>query len=334
MILVWWWLLMFFSWFWFGYDCSWSSVILLRCWSFLPWPCLGYDRWLLVFASPLVLLTNPALRPPTKGGRRHQGASPFYFLLRCLLTFYLAYPLTFCLAYLLTFYVAQLLAKELRCGSEHWALIVLVEIRQGTLNVAGCGWGPAAITGRGRSWSRFGSKYWAWMVVVEVRQNCECWAISELSTTKIAPNHRTMQPTNIGQNIFLIRGACWAISANWPQQKYNQIRKEKCNPIISEHISVGTVNANTSHCKPCIKVWGQLPTAKLATKNFRVRLLNHKACTKYFKIAIWWEVFPIEPDNPQGSQPNVQNCPFTAIFADRTAFYKESVSADIRKTQF
>ena len=67
MILVWLWLLMFFSWFWFGYDCSWSSVILLRCWSFLPWPCLGYDRWLLFFASPLVLLTNPALRPPQRG---------------------------------------------------------------------------------------------------------------------------------------------------------------------------------------------------------------------------------------------------------------------------
>ena len=36
--------------------------------------------------------------------------------------------------------------------------------------VAGCGRGPAGNTGRGWSWSRSGREHWAWMVVVEVRQ--------------------------------------------------------------------------------------------------------------------------------------------------------------------
>ena len=31
-------------------------------------------------------------------------------------------------------------------------------------------WGPAANTGRGWSWLRSGSEHWAWLVVVEVRQ--------------------------------------------------------------------------------------------------------------------------------------------------------------------
>ena len=37
----------------------------------------------------------------------------------------------------------------LRSGSEHWAWLVVVEVRQRTLGVAGRGWGPAANTGRG-----------------------------------------------------------------------------------------------------------------------------------------------------------------------------------------
>ena len=58
----------------------------------------------------------------------------------------------------------------LRSGSEHWAWLVVVEVRQRKLGVAGRGWGPAANTGRGWSWLRSGSERWAWMVVVEVRQ--------------------------------------------------------------------------------------------------------------------------------------------------------------------
>ena len=58
----------------------------------------------------------------------------------------------------------------LRSGSEHWAWMVVVEVRQRTLGVDGRGWGPAANTGRGWSWLRSGSEHWALMVVVEVRQ--------------------------------------------------------------------------------------------------------------------------------------------------------------------
>ena len=71
----------------------------------------------------------------------------------------------------------------LRSGREHWAGILAVEVRQGTLGVDGPGWGPAGNTGRGWSWLRSGRAHWrgwswlrsgrahwAWMVVVEVRQ--------------------------------------------------------------------------------------------------------------------------------------------------------------------
>ena len=60
--------------------------------------------------------------------------------------------------------------SRLRSGREHWAWMVVVEVRQGTLGVDGRGWGPAGNTGRGWSWLRSGREHWAWMVVVEVRQ--------------------------------------------------------------------------------------------------------------------------------------------------------------------
>ena len=68
--------------------------------------------------------------------------------------------LTFYLAFYLTFW----------SGREHWAWMVAVEVRQGTLGVDGRGWGPAGNTGRGWSRLRSGREHWAWMVVVEVRQ--------------------------------------------------------------------------------------------------------------------------------------------------------------------
>ena len=93
------------------------------------------------------------------------------------LTFYLA----FYLAYLLAFYLAYLPTwgpagntwrgySRLRSGREHWAGMVVVEVRQGTLSVDGRGWGPAGNTGRGYSRLRSGREHWAGMVVVEVRQ--------------------------------------------------------------------------------------------------------------------------------------------------------------------
>ena len=60
--------------------------------------------------------------------------------------------------------------SRLRSGREHWAWILAVEVRQGTLGVDTRGWGPAGNTGRGWSWLRSGREHWAWMVVVEVRQ--------------------------------------------------------------------------------------------------------------------------------------------------------------------
>ena len=94
------------------------------------------------------------------------------------------------LAYFLAFYLANLLAlyltfylptwgpagntwrgySRLRSGREHWAWMVVVEVRQGTLGGDGRGWGPAGNTGRWWSWLRSGRAHWAWMVVVEVRQ--------------------------------------------------------------------------------------------------------------------------------------------------------------------
>ena len=59
--------------------------------------------------------------------------------------------------------------SRLRSGREHWAWMVVVEVRQGTLGVDTRGWGPAGNTGRGWSWLRSGREHWAGMVVVEVR---------------------------------------------------------------------------------------------------------------------------------------------------------------------
>ena len=73
--------------------------------------------------------------------------------------------------------------SRLRSGREHWAWMVVVEVRQGTLGGDTRGWGPAGNTGRGWSWLRSGREHWegcswlrsgrehwAGMLVVEVRQ--------------------------------------------------------------------------------------------------------------------------------------------------------------------
>ena len=60
--------------------------------------------------------------------------------------------------------------SRLRSGREHWAWMVVVEVRQGTLGGDTRGWGPAGNTGRRWSWLRSGREHWAGMVVVEVRQ--------------------------------------------------------------------------------------------------------------------------------------------------------------------
>ena len=60
--------------------------------------------------------------------------------------------------------------SRLRSGREHWAWMVVVEVRQGTLGGDTRGWGPAGNTGRGWSWLRSGREHWAGMVVVEVQQ--------------------------------------------------------------------------------------------------------------------------------------------------------------------
>ena len=46
----------------------------------------------------------------------------------------------------------------MRSGREHWARILAVEVRQGTLGGDGRGSGPAGHTGRGWSWLKSGRK--------------------------------------------------------------------------------------------------------------------------------------------------------------------------------
>ena len=58
----------------------------------------------------------------------------------------------------------------MRSGREHWAGILAVEVRQGTLGVDGRGWGPAGNTGRGYSRLRSGREHLARILAVEVRQ--------------------------------------------------------------------------------------------------------------------------------------------------------------------
>ena len=55
----------------------------------------------------------------------------------------------------------------MRSGREHWARMVVVEVRQGTLGVDGRGWGPAGNTGRGWSWLRSDSEHCGSRVAVE-----------------------------------------------------------------------------------------------------------------------------------------------------------------------
>ena len=39
-------------------------------------------------------------------------------------------------------------------------------------------WGPAGNTGRGWSWLRSGREHWAWMLAVEVRQGTLEWLLA------------------------------------------------------------------------------------------------------------------------------------------------------------
>ena len=57
--------------------------------------------------------------------------------------------------------------SRLRSGREHWAWMVVVEVRQGTLGGDGRGWGPAGNTGRGWSWLRSDREHCASRVAVE-----------------------------------------------------------------------------------------------------------------------------------------------------------------------
>ena len=57
--------------------------------------------------------------------------------------------------------------SRLRSGREHWAWMVVVEVRQGTLGGDGRGWGPAGNTGHGWSWLRSDREHCASRVAVE-----------------------------------------------------------------------------------------------------------------------------------------------------------------------
>ena len=53
---------------------------------------------------------------------------------------------------------------------EHWAWMVVVAVRQGTLGVDGCGGGPAGNTGREYLRLRSGREHLALILAGEVRQ--------------------------------------------------------------------------------------------------------------------------------------------------------------------
>ena len=74
----------------------------------------------------------------------------------------------------------------MRSGREHWAWMVVVEVRQGTLGVDGRGWGPAGNTGQ--------------MVVVEVRQGTlgvdgRGWGPAENTVDRGSRRRRTTRTT-------------------------------------------------------------------------------------------------------------------------------------------
>ena len=60
--------------------------------------------------------------------------------------------------------------SRLRSGREHWAWMVVVEVRQGTLGVDSRGWGPAGNTTTIHAQCSLPDLNLAWMVVVEVRR--------------------------------------------------------------------------------------------------------------------------------------------------------------------
>ena len=65
--------------------------------------------------------------------------------------------------------VCLLLCLWLRvCG--YVFVVVWLRVCGSVFVVACCGQGPAINTGRGWSWLRSGKEHWAWMVAVQVRQ--------------------------------------------------------------------------------------------------------------------------------------------------------------------
>ena len=103
-----------------------------------------------------------------------------------LLTFFLTFFCTFFVPYLPTWGPAGNTWRgysRLRSGREHWAWMVVGEVRQGTLGGDGRGWGPAGNTGRGYSRLRSGREHCGSRVAVEPgrrgrrgRQGRQGWA--------------------------------------------------------------------------------------------------------------------------------------------------------------
>ena len=125
----------------------------------------------------------------------------WHIYLAYLLAYFLAFYLTNLLALYLTFYLPTWGPagntwrgySRLRSGREHWAGMLVVEVREGTLGGDARGWGPAGNTGRGWSWLRSGREHWAWMVVVEVRQKT-LW-IADRSWTRTTRTTRRTRRT-------------------------------------------------------------------------------------------------------------------------------------------
>ena len=141
---------------------------------FCPWKCLCPPQWLCHLFK--LIASNFATR------KVRSGIAPITLPHTCKFASNISHTcLTFFLTFFCTYFVPYLPTwgpagntwhgySRLRSGREHWAWMVVVEVRQGTLGVDARGWGPAGNTGRGWSWLRSGREHLAWILAVEVWQ--------------------------------------------------------------------------------------------------------------------------------------------------------------------
>ena len=135
--------------------------------------------------------------------------------------------------------------SRLRSGREHWAWMVVVEVRQGTLGGDGRGWGPAGNTGRGWSWLRSDREHCASRVAVE--QEEEERRGGEEQATDIKSNNPHLAGGEKYEN--------WKIGHHflltWPLP--DGIRWKVCR--MKPEIDLGTAVMNHHFFGVCPQIW-------------------------------------------------------------------------------